>query len=283
MIRDMQLAGLVKGTQREYLRAVRQLAAYYMVSPDQLSERNVEDYLLYVRDELGVAKGTFAPIFAGLKFFYLDTLGYDWPLFTKKKVRKPRRERLPDVRSDEDCRRLIATLEKPVYRGCFTLIYAYGLRITEAVTLPISAVDPKQMVLRVIGKRNKERILPLTESILLMLREVWKTHRSRRWLFPSRRPTTHLSDATARAAFIQARNACGFNADFRPHSLRHSFATHMLQRGVDIRIIQILLGHSSLRSTEIYTHLTEPLRDQLRNLLRQTTDGLFDGRRPSHG
>jgi integrase/recombinase XerD len=85
MIRDMQLAGLVEGTRREYLRAVRQLAAYYMISPDQLSERNVEDYILYVRDELGVAKGTFAPIFFGLKFFYLNTLGYDWPLFTKKK------------------------------------------------------------------------------------------------------------------------------------------------------------------------------------------------------
>ena len=85
MIRDMQLAGLVEGSRREYLRAVRQLAAYYMVSPDQLSERKVEDYLLYVRDDLGVAKGTFAPLFAGLKFFYLNTLGYDWPLFTKKK------------------------------------------------------------------------------------------------------------------------------------------------------------------------------------------------------
>jgi integrase/recombinase XerD len=84
MIRDMQLAGLVEGTRREYLRAVRQLAAYYMISPDRFSERNVEDYLLYVRDELSVAKGTFAPVFAGLKFFYLTTLGYDWPLFTKK-------------------------------------------------------------------------------------------------------------------------------------------------------------------------------------------------------
>jgi integrase/recombinase XerD len=85
MTRDLQLAGLVEGTQREYLRAVRQLAAYYMIAPDRLTERNVEDYLLYVRDHLGVAKGTFAPIWAGLKFFYLNTLGYNWPLFTQKK------------------------------------------------------------------------------------------------------------------------------------------------------------------------------------------------------
>ena len=174
-------------------------------------------------------------------------------------------------------------MEQPTLRGCFTLMYAYGLRIAEAITLPVSAVDSKQMVLRVIGKGNKERILPLSEPILQMLREVWKTHRSRRWLFPSRRLATHLPDATARAAFIQARKACGFSADFTPHTLRHSFASHMLEQGVDIRTIQILLGHSSLQSTEIYTHLTEPLRDQLRKLLSQTTDGLFQGRRPSHG
>ena len=85
MLQDMQLAGLVEGTRREYLRAVRQLTGYYMVPPDRLSERNVEAYLLYVRDELGVARGTFAPIVAGLKFFYVNTLGYEWPLFTKKK------------------------------------------------------------------------------------------------------------------------------------------------------------------------------------------------------
>ena len=85
MIQDMKLAGLVEGTQREYLRSVRQLAAYYMISPDHLSERHVEKYILYVRDELGVARGTFVPMFFGLKFFYVNTLGYDWPLFTKKK------------------------------------------------------------------------------------------------------------------------------------------------------------------------------------------------------
>ncbi len=190
---------------------------------------------------------------------------------------------MPDVRSDEDCRRLIATLEKPVYRACFALIYAYGLRIGEAVTLPVTAVDSKQMVLRLIGKRNKERALPLTESILKMLREVWKTHCSPRWLFPSRRIVTHLPIATARSAFNKARNECGFDEGFRPHSLRHSFATHMLEQGVDIRIIQILLGHSSIRSTEIYTHLTEPMREDLRQLLCRTTDGLFEGRGPING
>ena len=190
---------------------------------------------------------------------------------------------MPDVRSDADCRCLIASLEQPVYRGCFALIYAYGLRIREAITLPVTAVDSKQMVVHVIGKGNKQRALPLTDSILEMLRAVWKSHRSRRWLFPSHRIITHLPDATARVAFNKARSACGFDEGFRPHSLRHSFATHMLQRGVDVRIIQLLLGHASMRSTEIYTHLSEPLRADLRELLRQTTDGLFEGRRPTHG
>jgi integrase/recombinase XerD len=178
---------------------------------------------------------------------------------------------------------LIATLHKPVYRGCFTLVYAYGLRIGEVLTLPVTAVDSQQMLIRVIGKGNKERALPLTESMLEMLRKVWKTHRSQRWLFPSQRIVTPLSYSSARNAFLKARSECGFDHRFRPHSLRHSFATHLLERGVDIRIIQILLGHSSIRSTEIYTHLSEPLREDLRQLLRQTTEGLFEGRRPQHG
>lgn len=187
---------------------------------------------------------------------------------------------MPDVRSYADCRRLIAALEQPIYRGCFTLMYAYGLRISEAITLPLSAVDSRQMVLRVIGKGNKERALPLTETLLAMLRQIWKTHRSPHWLFPSRRILTHLPEGSARVAFAKARAVCGFDERFRPHSLRHSFATLMLERGVDIRLIQILLGHSSLQSTELYTHLTEPLREDLRKLLRDITDGLYEGKEP---
>jgi len=129
------------------------------------------------------------------------------------------------------------------------------------------------MTLRIIGKGNKERILPLTEPILQMLREVWKTHRSRQWLFPSAQLTTPMYYEAARRAFIRARSECGFDDSFRPHSLRHSFATHLLERGVDIRIIQILLGHSKIGSTELYTHLTEPLRNDPRGHHQRTNPG----------
>ena len=132
MTRDMKLAGLVEGTSEAYLRAVRQLAAYYMIPPDQLNERQAQDYLLYVRDDLGVAKGTFAHLLRAQVLLCPDSRLRVGAVH-EKKVRSPRQKRLPDVRSDDDCRRLIATLEKPVYRGCFTLIYAYGLRIGEAI------------------------------------------------------------------------------------------------------------------------------------------------------
>jgi site-specific recombinase XerD len=155
------------------------------------------------------------------------------------------------------------------------LIYACGLRIGEAVALPVSALDSKRMLLRIIGKRNKERALPLTEPTLAMLREVWKIHRSRKWLFSNRERTAHLSRRTARQAFNHARAACGFEDHFTPHTLRHSFATRLLEKGVDIRLVQILLGHSSIRSTEIYTHLSEPLRRDLRQLLGDSFAGLF--------
>ncbi len=139
------------------------------------------------------------------------------------------------------------------------------------------------MLFHVIGKGNKERALPLTEANLGMLRKIWKEHRSPKWIFPSRRIITHLPADTAREAFHKARNECGFDSRFRPHSFRHSFATQLLERGIDIRIVSLLLGHGSLRSTEVYTHLSEPMRGQLRTLLEQTTDGVFEGRRPENG
>jgi integrase/recombinase XerD len=131
------------------------------------------------------------------------------------------------------------------------------------------------MLLRVIGKRNKERVLPLAEPTRTMLREVWKIHRNKKWLFPNRKGTAHLSREIARQAFNAARTACSYDDHFRPHTLRHSFATRLLEKGTDIRIVQMLLGHSSIRSTEIYTHLSEPLRRDLCQLLGDAFADLF--------
>ncbi len=149
------------------------------------------------------------------------------------------------------------------------------MRIGETVALPVSAVDSKQMLLRVIGKGNKQRALPLAEPTLHILREVWKIHRSQQWIFANRKGTSHLCRSTARLAFNAARAACGFDDRFTPHTLRHSFATRLLEKGANIRLVQILLGHASIHSTQIYTHLSKPLCRELRQLLGESFAGLF--------
>lgn len=132
------------------------------------------------------------------------------------------------------------------------------------------------MLLHIVGKGNKERVVPLSEPVLQMLREVWKKHRNPKWLFPRRnRKSQHVAYSTMRKVFCSARHECLFDDAFKTHTLRHSFATHLLEQGVDIRVVQILLGHASLRSTEIYTHLTEPLRKDLRRLLNDFFKDLF--------
>ena len=155
------------------------------------------------------------------------------------------------------------------------MMYACGLRLSEATRLPVTAVDSSQMLLRVIGKRNKQRALPLSEPVLQMLREVWSLHRNSTWLFPRRDGSSHVPYSTIRKAFNVARHECLFDEEFKTHTLRHSFATHLLAKGVDIRVVQILLGHASLRSTQIYTHLTEPLREDLRKMLGDFFQDLF--------
>ena len=154
-------------------------------------------------------------------------------------------------------------------------MYACGLRHSEAVRLPVSAVDSRQMLLRVIGKRNKERVLPLSDPVLAMLRKVWTTHRHPQWLFPNNNGTRHLTRGSSYRAFVMALRNSGLQGDFTPHMLRHSFATQLLEKGIDIRVVQILLGHASIRSTMIYTHMTEPLRNELRTMLGQFFNGLF--------
>jgi site-specific recombinase XerD len=154
------------------------------------------------------------------------------------------------------------------------LMYACGLRITEAATLEVTAIDGIIGFIRVIGKGNKERQVPLPQPVLAELRNLWKTHRDKRWLFPSPRQEGPISRYALWLTFKQAVRAAGITRRITPHSLRHSYATRLLESGVDIRVVQILLGHARIGTTAIYTHLTEPTRASLKRILDKLMTGL---------
>lgn len=153
-------------------------------------------------------------------------------------------------------------------------MYGCGLRIGEATTLTVGQIDGAKNLLRIIGKGNKERLTPLPQPLLEKLRGHWKTHRNARWLFPNRAGTHPVAPKNVRLAFRAAAKSAGLSERVVPHSLRHSYATQLLQSGVELRIVQILLGHASLKSTSVYTHLTEPGRQKLRGVLDELMAGL---------
>jgi len=152
-------------------------------------------------------------------------------------------------------------------------MYACGLRIGEAVALPISAIDSTQMLLRIVGKGNKERAVPLPASLLEEMRKFWRIHRHPQWLFPSRTGRRPLARKTAGQAFVRARERARLDLRFTPHVLRHSYATRLIENGTPLSVVQSVLGHGSIRSTQRYTHLT----DSLRRDVKGTVDRLFAG------
>jgi integrase/recombinase XerD len=153
-------------------------------------------------------------------------------------------------------------------------MYLCGLRISEAIALRPAQIDARDGIIRVIGKGNKERLVPLPPSLLQALREAWTTHRNRQWVFATSALGLHLCARSVREALYLACARTGLSG-VTPHCLRHGFATRLLERGVELRVVQILLGHASIRSTEIYTHLTEPLRQQLRVTLEELAQDLI--------
>jgi integrase/recombinase XerD len=179
-----------------------------------------------------------------------------------------RQRRLPNVLDHGDCVRLIKAVEHPVYRNCLNVMYSCGLRLGEAVRIEVSHIDKFTGNLTVIGKRNYQRLVPIPPTTLIALRQTWKIHKNKRYLFPNRYGKTNVSDCTVRAAFHQARQSLGFK-DVTPHVLRHSFATRLLEDGVDTRIVQILLGHTNIHSTEVYTHLTIPIQLNVRKAIEK--------------
>jgi len=179
-----------------------------------------------------------------------------------------RRMRLPKVLGHADCMRIINAVEHPLYRNCLNVMYSCGLRLGEAVKIQVSHIEKSTSSLTIIGKYNRQRLAPIPPTTLQALRDVWKIHRHKKYLFPNRYAKTHVSYSTVRVAFKQACLSVGIK-DVTPHVFRHSFATRLLENGVDTRIVQMLLGHSSIRSTQIYTHLTTPIQVTVRKAIEK--------------
>ena len=210
----------------------------------------------------------------GVKFFFEHTLKRDW---TALGLIRPRREKkLPVVLSREEVRRILDQVHTPVYRACLKTIYSCGLRLREGSHLQIAGIDSGRMALHIHGKGGKDRYVPLPERTLELLREFWKTHRSQPWLFPATArglkagAEIHpLTDSSLQKAFKRALQRTGISKRAHIHSLRHSYATHLLEMGVNLRIIQENLGHCSARTTQIYTHLTQEARDAVMHPLNE--------------
>jgi len=263
MIESLQLRGLAEGTQQMYVQAVRHLAEHYHKSPDLITEEELRQYFLYLKNVKHYARGSLKVALCGIKFFFEQTLHRQWK--TLGLMRAPREKKLPVIFSVQEVRRLLSCLQELRYRVCLTTIYSCGLRIQEGLQLRVMDIDSARLMIHVRrGKGGKDRYVPLPQRTLELLRQYWLTHRHPVWIFPAFIPgSSHVSEATqpmctksVRRAFSQALHNSGIHKRASVHTLRHSWATHLLEAGVNLRLIQQYLGHSSPTTTSRYTHLT---------------------------
>jgi site-specific recombinase XerD len=268
MLEDLQLHGLARSTQERYVGVVKSLASYFDRSPDKISQEQVREFFLYLKNEKNVSPSTITPLYYGIRFLYEKTLGQKWQIFD---IIKPvKTKRLPVILSFEEVKKVLCQLYHQTYRMCLIMIYCCGLRISEGVNLRVEDIDSSRLVVRIIGKGNKMRYVPLPDLILKNLRIYWRFARPRLprpFLFPSEKSTPEytypISTRSVESAFKKALKRAGITKDATVHTLRHSYATHLLERGVDLRTIQIVLGHKSPKTTAIYTHLTPHLAQVL--------------------
>lgn len=263
-IQDLQLRGMSERTQEMYVRAVRQLAEHYQKSPDKITEEELRDYFLYNKNVRKWSRTASTIAICGIKFFFSYTLQKDWTTF--ELVRPPKEEKLPSILSRKEVRRIFKQVRFDRHRICLATIYSLGLRLQEGTHLQLSDIDSDRMFVHIHqGKGNKDRYVPLPKRTLQLLREFWKTHRNPVLLFPApgrggvHMPTTRkpIPKSSIQIAFKQAKIAAGVHKPVSVHHLRHSYAVHLLEAGVDIRLIQEYLGHNDPRTTLIYTRLTK--------------------------
>jgi site-specific recombinase XerD len=276
MIEDMQLHGFAERTQEAYLLAVRQLAKHYRKSPDQIEEEELRQYFLFLKNEKHAARATCTLALCGIKFFYERTLGREWKTF--EFLRPPKEKKLPVVLSVAEVGQVLSCVHRSRYRVCLTTIYACGLRLLEGVHLQVKDIDGERQLLHIHqGKGGKDRYVPLPSTCLKMLRGHWLTHRNPLWLFPSPFEDANqpMNESGVQRAFCAALQESGVHKKATVHTLRHSYATHLLEAGVNLRIIQSYLGHASPATTAIYTHLTSITETQTRHTVDELVTSLW--------
>ena len=277
MIDDMQLRGFAERTQEAYLSAVNQLAKHYRKSPDRIDEEELRQYFLFLKNEKHAARSTCTIALCGIKFFFERTLGREWKTFDF--LRPQREKKLPVVLSIAEVRSTLAHVRRPHYRVCLSTIYACGLRLLEGVHLQVSHIDSERHLLHIChGKGGKDRYVPLPAPILRMLRRHWLTHRNPLWLFPSPFQVEKgpMSESGVQRAFRAAVRESGISKHATVHTLRHSYATHLLEAGLNLRIIQSYLGHASPATTAIYTHMTQTSNERTAQTINQVLAQLWD-------
>jgi integrase/recombinase XerD len=276
MIEDMQLRGFAERTQEAYLLAVRQLAKHCRKSPDQIDEEELRQYFLFLKNEKHAARATCTIALCGIKFFFQHTLGREWK--TLDFMRPQREKKLPVVLSMEEVSRVLQCVRLYHYRVCLTTIYACGLRLLEGTRLQVSDIDGGRKMLHIHqAKGNKDRYVPIPDTCLEMLRHYWCFHRNPVWLFPSSFDLTKpMQESSLQKAFRAAVQESGVHKKATVHTLRHSYATHLLEAGLNLRIIQAYLGHASPTTTAIYTHLTQASEERTVQAINQVLTQLWD-------
>jgi len=254
MHHDMVVRGLAERTQESYLAAVAGLAKFYSRPPDRLTQREVEAYLVHLAEERRLAWNTRSLIINGLRFFYHTTLGRKQMDFSIPRPKTP--AQLPEILSREEVARILSRPNNPKHRLLLMTAYGAGLRVSELVRLRVGDLDSDRMTVRVEqGKGAQDRYTLLSPRLLEELRAYWRRQRPWPWLFPSQRSAQPVSVSCAQRVWGRAKRDARVTKRGGIHSLRHAFATHLLEAGTDLHTIQRLLGHRHISTTMVYFHL----------------------------
>ncbi|RLB11087.1 MAG: integrase [Deltaproteobacteria bacterium] len=252
---DLELKNFSPKTITRYLECMVDFVRHYGRSPAEMGEEEIRNYLYYLMKEKKVSQSSINQAYSAMKFFYETTMGREWNGVKIPRIKN--RKKLPVVLAQEEVWALLRCIDNLKHRAILTTIYSGGLRVSEATHLKASDIDSKRMMIRVQGgKGNKDRYTLLGKHTLDILREYWKLYRPVEWLFPGQEAKKPISISSVHRVFKAALHRAGIKKKASVHTLRHSFATHLLESGTDLYYIQRLLGHRSAGTTSIYLHIT---------------------------